>query len=337
MRLCTPICTPPSAARRLAAGLLLALLLPLMAWADGLPAAIDRAWPSVDAGNLAVDPAEIVPGGPPKDGIPAITGPRLHAVAEKDALDPREPVMVLEMEGETPRAYPVRYLMWHEIVNDVVGGVPVAVTFCPLCNSGVVFDRRVDGRTLEFGVSGLLRHSDMIMYDRETESWWQQFSGEAIGGPLAGAALTALPARLEGWQGFAGRNPEGLVMAEPEGHARPYGRNPYEGYDTGRPFLYRGAMPPEGIDPMARVVRIGDRAWPLTRLREAGEIVEAGYRLTWREGQASALDTARIGEGREVGDIRVRDAGTGADVVHDVVFAFVFRAFEPEGRWMTGG
>jgi hypothetical protein len=230
----------------------------------------------------------------------------------------------------------VRYLMFHEIVNDTVAGRPVAVTFCPLCNSGLVFDRRVGDRVLEFGVSGMLRHSDLIMYDRETFTWWQQFTGRAIVGEMTGAELEALPSRLVSWQRYRADHPEGLVMAEPEGVRRPYGRNPYVGYDGGRPFLYRGEDPPHGIAPLARVLRVGDRAWPLDRLAAEGRVTEAGLRIDWAEGQASALDTAEIAEGREVGDLTVVDAQTGAPVVHEIVFAFAFHAFHPDGTWMLG-
>ncbi|MGF1500947.1 MAG: DUF3179 domain-containing protein [Paracoccaceae bacterium] len=295
-----------------------------------------KEWPETDFSVVDVNPEQIVNGGVPRDGIPAITGPDFHTVAEENALDPREPVMVLERDGETPRAYPLRYLLWHEIVNDEVGGVPVAVTFCPLCNSGVVFDRRLDGRTLEFGVSGYLRFSDMIMYDRETHTWWQQFNGDGLIGTLPHETLIALPAWLESWQSFAERNPDALVMSAPVGRLRSYGRNPYEGYDARAPFLYQGEAPPHGIDPVARVLRVGNRAWPLTRLQETRELTEAGYRITWRPGQASALDTGEIAEGREVGDIRVFDAETGANVVHEVIFAFAFHAFKPTGEWMLG-
>ena len=312
------------------------LLLPLAAEAAEVPGHWKYAWPQTDFSRIEVDPSEIFSGGPPKDGIPAINGPEMIAAGAEDGLDPREPVMVLELDGQQARAYPVRYLMWHEIVNDQVGDVPVAVTFCPLCNSGLIFDRRLDGLVLEFGVSGMLRFSDMVMFDRQTESWWQQFQGRAIVGKLLGKELTALPALLESWQGYLTRNPDGLVMAKPEGYWRDYGSNPYAGYDSGRPFLYRGEMPPHGIDPVARVVRVGNRAWPLTRLAEAGEITEAGVRLSWAEGQASALDTSAIGEGREVGDVRVHDAASGAVVIHEVVFAFAFQAFEPDGTWMMG-
>ena len=188
---------------------------------------------------------------------------------------------------------------------------------------------------LNFGVSGLLRNSDMVMFDRETESWWQQAIGQGIVGHHMGTELDILPTWMESWQAFRARNPQGLVMDEP-GHRRPYGSNPYVGYDSApRPFLYSGEMPPHGIAPLLRVVRVGDRAWPLTRLAEAGEITEEGVTLTWVEGQASALDTDRIGAGRDVGNIRVRD-GQGADLAHDVMFAFAFHAFWPEGEWMLG-
>lgn len=319
----------------------LAALAALVALAAVPAAAADlsrwaRAWPDTDLTQVTVKPEQIISGGVPKDGIPAIDKPVLKPAAEETVLSPREPVMVLERSGETARAYPLRYLIWHEIVNDEVGGLPVAVTFCPLCNSGVVFDRRLDGKVLDFGVSGLLRFSDMIMFDRQSESWWQQFNGKGIVGTHAGKQLTALPAWLESWQSYLERNPDGLVMAQPSGKLRPYGRNPYAGYDRGEPFLYRGEDPPHGIDPVARVLRVGNRAWPLSRLSELGELDEAGLRITWQEGQASALDSSQIAEGREVGDIRVFDAETGEPVVHEVIFAFAFHAFKPKGKWMLG-
>jgi hypothetical protein len=292
------------------------------------------AWPDTDFAKVGIDLAEVISGGPPKDGIPALSDPPFIAAADETRLTDREPVMSVALPGQAGRAYPIRYLMWHEIVNDSIGGVPVLVTFCPLCNTGMVFDPRVQGRRLSFGVSGLLRHSDMIMYDRETESWWQQALGEGIVGTHAGRKLTQLPALMESWGAFRAAHPDGLVMDEPD-WSRGYGSNPYVGYDTSRPFLYDGENPPHGIDPLERVVRVGNRAWPLTRLAKAGEIREAGLVLTWTEGQASALDSQSIGRGREVGNIRVTDT-EGRDVVHDIPFAFAFHAFHPNGTWMLG-
>ena len=304
-------------------------------WA-GAASADPEFWRNVwdtDFSRTSVDSwTEIISGGPGKDGIPALTDPDVIPAAQAD-LPGREPVMVLSLPGAPARAYPLRYLIWHEIVNDTVAGVPVAVTFCPLCNSGLSFDRRTEAGVLEFGVTGNLRHSDMVMYDRQTESWWQQATGEAIVGTLTGTALDPLPSWTASWAEFTADHPEGVVMAEPD-HSRPYGANPYEGYDGSvRPFLYSGEAPPHGIPPLARVVRVGDRAWPLTRLAGAGRIEEAGVTLDWTGGQASALDTREIGAGRDIGSVRVRNAA-GEDLPHDVMFAFAFHAFWPEGTWM---
>ncbi len=291
-------------------------------------------WPRTDFTNTSVENwVEVISGGPPKDGIPAITEPQFIEVAQENRIDGMEPVITLEIDGARPRAYPIRYLTWHEIVNDEVGGVPVAVTFCPLCNSAITFDRRVQGQVLTLGVSGKLRNSDMIMYDRETESWWQQAIGEGIVGELNGVELTQLPSWMESWDQYKARNPEGLVMAEPAWN-RPYGQNPYRNYDSSkRPFLYSGEMPPHDIPALMRVVRVGDRAWPMDRLADEGVVEEAGVRLSWQKGQASALDAGTIAKGRDVGSVRVQN-GAGEDLPHDVMFAFAFHAFWPDGTWM---
>lgn len=304
-----------------------------MAVADPVPRFWDVEWPNTDFEKSSVDFVEILSGGPPRDGIPALDDARFIPLDQAD-IPADEPVVALEIEGHPARAYPIRYLTWHEIVNDQIGDRPVTVTFCPLCNSAIVFDGRLGDHVLTFGVSGKLRNSDMIMYDRQTESWWQQFTGDAIVGTMMGAQLTTLPSRLEGFGSFAARNPDGVVMAQPTGHSRAYGQNPYQGYDrSNRPFLFNGEMPPHGIEPLARVVRVGDHAWPLTRLRAQTQITEAGVTLSWRSGQASALDHGAISGSRDVGNVHVRDAETGKDIVHEVVFAFAFHAFHPQGTW----
>lgn len=309
-------------------------LLPSLAFAD--PSFWKHEFPKTDFSKRTIDSwGEILSGGPPRDGIPALSDPEMVQVKDKD-LPPREPVIALEIDGETPRAYPIRYLIWHEIVNDQVGDVPVAVTFCPLCNSALTFDRRLDDAVLTFGVSGKLRASDMVMYDRETESWWQQALGAGIVGVHAGRELEQMPSWMESWAAFSERNPEGLVMAEPD-HSRRYGQNPYVGYDDrARPYpFFTGDPPPHGIPALARVVRVGERAWPMSRLSEGSAITEAGVTLTWEHEQASALDGAVMGEADGVGAIRVRD-GAGNDLPHDLMFAFAFHAFYPDGVWMLG-
>ncbi|WP_404379432.1 DUF3179 domain-containing protein [Caenispirillum salinarum] len=308
----------------------LLLVAALPATAAEVPRSWEREFPETDFSNAIVPLDEIMSGGPPRDGIPSIDDPRFKPASEAADLAPREPVIGLTMNGET-RAYPLRILHWHEIVNDTVGGVPVAVTYCPLCNAAIVFDRRVNGRTLEFGTTGKLRHSDLVMYDRETETWWQQFTGEGIVGALAGTELDVLPSRLESWAEFRERAPaDAPVLVPSDPNARDYGRNPYAGYDTAsRPFLFSGETP-GGVEPMMRVVALGDEAWTLPLVRERGRVeTDDGRLITWRAGQASALDAARVAEGRDVGTVLVsRD---GADVPYDVTFAFVFFAFHPDG------
>ena len=291
-------------------------------------------WPETDFSKSAVGNwQEIQSGGPPKDGILAIDAPVFRMVDTETRLAAIEPVITGEIDGEVPRAYPIRYLMWHEIVNDQIGGIPVSVTFCPLCNSGITFDRRTKAGVLSFGVSGKLRNSDMVMYDRETQSWWQQALGVGIVGEQTGVELQSLPSWMESWELFVARNPDGLVMEEPNFN-RNYGANPYVRYDSSqRPFLFSGELPPHDIPPLARVIRVGDRAWPMTRLAAAGELTEEGVVLSWTSGQASALDAGQIRRGKDVGNVRVRDAA-GNDLPHDVMFAFAYHAFWPNGAWM---
>lgn len=301
-----------------------------------MPASWVKEWPRTDFTKLAVEPTEIISGGVPRDGIPAITNPDIIPASRETRLGKNEPVIAVEIDGQW-RAYPIRYLLWHEIVNDQIGTHSFAVTYCPLCNSGVVFDRFLDGEQLTFGVSGKLRFSDMIMYDQETESWWQQAIGEGIAGVHTGSVLITLPALTLGWVEFKAIAGEAAEVIDEPKFFRPYGQNPYVGYDTEeRPFFYTGKNPPHDIQPLVRVVRVGDMAWPLKRLREEQQIIEQGYQFDWSRGQSSPLDSRDLSDGREIGTVRVVDAETGQIVPHDILFAFAFHAFFPNGEWMLG-
>jgi len=291
-------------------------------------------WPKTDFSRYSVPFNEILSGGPPKDGIPAIDKPTFRPVAETTGLAATEPVIGLCIE-KICKAYPLRILIWHEIVNDIVAGVPVTVTFCPLCNAAIVFDRRIDAQVLDFGTTGKLRNSDLVMYDRQTESWWQQFLGEGIVGAMTEKTLKMLPARLESWAAFARRAPKGQVLVPNNPDFRPYGGNPYAGYDTlPRPFLYDGEMP-EGVRPLDRVVSLEskDQAWSLPLLWRKRELrVGDGIVIRWSPGQNSALDSASIADGKDVGNIVVqRETPAGpVDVPYFVDFAFAFHAFFPK-------
>lgn len=289
-----------------------------------------------DFSKATVEWSEIVSGGPPKDGIPSIDNPRFQPIPAIDDIGAEEPVIGLEINGEA-KSYPLRVLVWHEIVNDTLGGVPVAVTYCPLCNAAIVFERRIDGKEVTFGTTGKLRNSDLVMYDRRTESWWQQFTGEAIAGIYTGAKLELIPSRLESFGQFKRRHPNGLVLVPSDPSFRDYGRNPYLRYDSAqRPFLFNGELP-DGINPMARVVVVRNEGKPhaltLELLRKRQGMTLGEVTLSWQEGQASALDAAIIGNGRDVGTVvaQRRDReGRLVDVPYDVTFAFVFHAFHPE-------
>jgi hypothetical protein len=192
----------------------------------------------------------------------------------------------------------------------------------------IVFDRRVGKRVLDFGTTGNLRKSDMVMYDRQTESWWQQFLGEAIIGELMGARLKMVPDRVESFARFAARAPSGKVLVPTGDVRRAYGSNPYVGYDSSsRPFLYRGDLP-KGIAPLAYVLAVGQEAWSLDLVRRSKRIENGDLVITWQPGQASALDQEEIHAGRDIGDVVVqRKPPKGLiDEVHDLTFAFVFHA-----------
>lgn len=268
-----------------------------------------QAWPKTDFSKRTVELADIRFGGPPKDGIPAIDRPRFDTASQARAwLSPQEPVIVLRI-GRAARAYPLQILMYHEIVNDVLAGMPVAVTFCPLCNASIVFDRRVGGRILDFGTTGRLRKSDLVMYDRQTESWWQQFTGEAIVGMLAGTRLKTLTAEVVAFEDFLAAHPAGEVLSRRTGHQRPYGRNPYRGYDRvgQNPFLFDDPVD-RRLPAMERVlaVELGGRTrlHPFAQLEKQAVLNEtlAGipYAVFAQARVRSALDAERIADGRMI-------------------------------------
>ncbi len=263
-----------------------------------------------DTSKTLVPLSDIISGGPPPDGIPAIDRPAFVAPKAASAwLTPKEPVLALEIDGDA-RAYPLRILMWHEIVNDTVAARPVAVTYCPLCNSALVYDRVVDRRTLDFGTSGKLYKSDLVMYDRQTHSLWAQMEGRAIVGERVGTRLGRVPANTIAFEDFKTTYPNGRVLSRETGHARAYGRNPYEGYDRpdSRPFLFQGAIDTRR-PPKERVIGIiVDRAaraypWPVVGQQGVVHDTIGGERLVifYRPGALSALDETNIEASQAIG------------------------------------
>jgi len=259
--------------------------------------------PTIDLGILRS-------GGPPPDGIPAIDDPTFHDASTVDYLGANDPVVAIEVNGDA-RAYPLEILIWHELVNDTVGGVPVSIAYCPLCNSVTVYEREIDGQVLDFGVSGLLYNSSLVMYDRQTETLWSHFVGEPLYGALGEARLVSLPSTTVGWATWVAENPDGLVLTRDTGNSREYGRNPYPGYDdvNSEPFLFEGAVDGR-YTAMTRVVGVessdgGAAAFPLLELREARVVTdEVGSETAvafWVPGSGSALDGSEVSGGVDVG------------------------------------
>jgi hypothetical protein len=271
---------------------------------------------ATDLSQRAIDLSELRAGGPPKDGIPSIDNPSFVSVGSARAwVEPQEPVIALEHGGEA-KAYPLKILTHHEIVNDRIGGTPVAVTFCPLCYSALVFERVLQGEPVEFGVSGMLRKSDMVMYDRRTETLWQQFTGKAIVGDLTGTVLTQIPAQIVAFRQFAEAYPGGEVLSKNTGHGRNYDRNPYAGYDDvdSRPFAYAGEVD-DRLPPKEKVVTVSldgtHVAYPHSVTREKTVVNDAvdgrPIAVVHLPGAVSALDARQVAASKEVGSTGVFD------------------------------
>lgn len=255
------------------------------------------------------------------DGIPPIDQPKYWSrdMAE-NVFFAHEPVIVVVLNGES-KAFPLSILTYHEIVNDSIGGVPVTVTYCPLCNAAIVFDRRLTHRDkdylLDFGVSGMLRNSDLVMWDRQTQSWWQQFTGSGLVGELAGAQLEFLPSMLISLEEYFASYPEGQVLSNETGHERQYGINPYSGYDNlenTQPRLFHKKVDSR-LPAMERIIDIHVhgkyKVYPLTKISERSVIndtfMDQPLVIFYTSKTVSALDNTKISDSRQVGSVTVFD------------------------------
>ncbi len=272
-----------------------------------------------------IDLDDLVSGGPPPDGIPPISYPQFESASEVDWLEDDEPVLALTIEGQT-KAYPIRIMMWHEIVNDRLAGVPVAVTYCPLCNSGVAFERTIAGETTTFGTSGKLFADNLVMYDRLTESLWPQLTGQASVGTLTGTRLESIPMGAVGWRQLREEHPDARVLSRSTGYDRDYLVNPYVGYDDpdSEPLFALPSDPDARLPVKARVVGVGEGVTAVAVSRDVladrgVQHVEVGrdHVVLWHApGQVSSLDTRDIPEGEQIGSVAAflaRAAGQALD------------------------
>lgn len=276
-----------------------------------------------DLTGASIPADEIHHGGPPRDGIPSIDDPRFVSVADAVFMKPDDRVLGFE-HGGIARAYPISILNWHEVVNDRFAGEPVAVTFCPLCGTGMVFAARVDGRALTLGVSGLLYNSDVLLYDRETGSLWSQIMAEAISGPMQGSKLEFLPTAHTTWSDWLARYPDTEVLSPDTGFRRDYSRDPYADYVESDALMFPVRFLDARLHPKEQVIGLSiggeHKAYPFSRLdavpggtladRVGGEDVRVEFDAAARSGRVLGPD--------------------GEEMASLIAFWFAWAAFHPE-------
>lgn len=283
-----------------------------------------------DLSGAVIPVEEILHGGPQRDGIPSIDVPQFVTGEMADEFLHEKDLILGVVVGDEARAYPIKILNWHEIVNDRIGDVAMAITYCPLCGSGVVFAAEIDGAVLQFGVSGLLYNSDVLLYDRQSESLWSQLLRRGISGDYAGTALQTLPSQHTTWQAWQKMHPQSAVLSPQTGFVRDYDTDPYAGYaESARiyfPTKSRGEAKTALADFHAKEwvlgVVVGDavKSYPFSQLHQQGlanfDDVVGGQTLTieWdaEAESATAMSSA--------GDISVVRA-----------FWFAWHAFYPQG------
>ncbi len=280
-----------------------------------------------DLSSALIPAGDIHKGGPPRDGIPSIDDPVFVPAAQADQLEPDDRVLGIARNG-IAKAYPVAIMNWHEIVNDTLGPEPVVVTYCPLCGSGMAFKAQMDGRHLVFGVSGLLYNSDVLLYDRQSESLWSQIMGQAISGPMRGAQLELIPLAHTTWSDWRARHPDTRVLAPDTRHARDYRHDPYAGYADNRKVWFPVRFRSKGYHPKERVIGVSvdgaHKAYPFVELARTAGVIED------RIGDRRV--SVRFDPEHETG--AVFDAG-GEELPSVILFWFAWYAFHPETEIFT--
>ena len=226
-----------------------------------------------DLSQSLIPSKEILQGGPPRDGIPSIEQPKFVSAANANFMRPTDRVIGITINGES-RAYPINILNWHEIVNDQIRGVPVSVTYCPLCGTGLVYQSTVGGKVLKFGVSGLLYNSDVLLFDRQTETLWSQILSKAISGPMKGQKLTMIPSSQTSWASWLKKQPNTKVLSTDTGFSRDYRRSPYGDYDQNTETYFPVSARSRAYHPKERVLGITingkHKAYPFVELGKLG-------------------------------------------------------------------
>jgi hypothetical protein len=282
-----------------------------------------------DLSRSSIDPAAILSGGPPRDGIPAIDRPQFVTTHQVDFLRDDDIVIGL-VRGDTARAYPLRILVWHEVVNDVIGDTPVAVTYCPLCGTGMVFDRQTGETERTFGVSGLLYQSNVLLYDRESESLWSQLAMRAVSGSAVGQELAWLPSEHLTWRAWRKNHPDGDVLSTETGFDRDYGGAAYASYFAAGTPMFPVPQTRQELPNMTWVIGVivngQPKAYPVKELSAGGPIEDrvGGKPIVVRYNAESRHPEITGSQGEQIPSV--------------MVFWFAWQAFYPGTElWITRG
>ncbi len=277
-----------------------------------------------DLSNASVPTDLILSGGPPRDGIPALDRPKFISAERVDFMVGSDRVLGLNYLGEI-NAYPVKIMNHHEIVNDNIGGQSIAITYCPLCRSGMAYLTNIEGKKHRFAVSGLLYNSDVLLYDRETESLWSQIMSTAISGPLKGHKLTMIPLQNTSWQDWQQRHPNTRVLSTRTGYFRDYSVDPYEGYELDNNVWFPVDASDDSYPPKSMVLGIEIKgqfkAYPFSELAKKKMDLSdkfADTQLTIRYDKQHQYAVAFDGSGKEIPSV--------------TTFWFAWYAFHPEGE-----
>lgn len=306
--------TPPRLARH--AALILTLC-------HSLPQAVASERNGFNVANAIIPRDEIISGGPPRDGIPSIDSPKFVRATEAGHLKDDDIVIGVTRDG-VARAYPLRILVWHEVVNDAIAGNPIAVTYCPLCGTSMVFDAVVAGRPRTFGVSGLLYNSDVLLYDRENESLWSQIAMRAVSGPDVGSKLTLLPSQHMTWAAWRDRHPDGQVLSTDTGHRRDYRRDAYASYFSSDNTMFPVPVTRHDLPNKEWVLGVlvnGDAAaYPVSRLPDGEAVSDSvgGERIDILWNAAARHPEVTDSSGKTIPSV--------------MAFWFAWQAFHPETK-----
>ncbi|MBR9690258.1 DUF3179 domain-containing protein [Candidatus Woesearchaeota archaeon] len=269
-----------------------------------------------------VDPEKIIGGGPPKDGIPSIDEPKFVTVKEADkSIEDNELVLAIIYKNVT-RVYPLQIMVWHEIVNDFIAGDPILITYCPLCGSGIAYERVINGETVEFGTSGKLYNSNLVMYDRKTNSYWSQIDGKAIVGELTGMELKEISIDTVVWRDWKAAHPDSEVLSKKTGFVRPYGKDPYGNYYEDSFVLFPVEKEDDRVHP--KTVVFGIEVDDVFKAYKEDDLIEAGQ----IEDEVNGVKIKVIRD--EAGIVQITNKDTGAEIVKERGFWFAWYAFHPD-------